>query len=120
MSYRIEFKDDLHEVYLCGPTNHLEIQEIQRELNRRDPLKAHCDLWELSADVVVAYESFPIVIETLRRMWRPEMVGRKSAVVAASGVQRAMLELYRAQGRDLPFEFGVFDSRQEAIDWLRS
>jgi hypothetical protein len=120
MPYRIEAQKDPIEVKVWGQTSYFEILNALRELREIDPRKERCDLWEISEDSLIPYQAFPTISETLRGFITPETVGRKSAVVVPGGTQKAMIELYKSQSRDLPYEIGVFVSRGEAIAWLES
>jgi predicted nucleotidyltransferase len=119
MPYRIELRDDIVEVYLWGRTSHVEVLNIIRELNARDPRKEQSDLWILAEDVVIAFQDFPAIAENVLDLLTPDMVWKRSAVVASSATQQAFVELYKTQSRSLPYEIGVFTSRQEAVDWLK-
>lgn len=50
----------------------------------------------------------------------PDMVGSKTALVAADEFMRVPLELYKVEAAVLPFEIQIFNNRADALQWLNS
>jgi hypothetical protein len=120
MSYKIQEIDGYVEVSVWGETSKWEVLEIIRELQRRDPCKKVSDLWIVSGECMVPFTELSEIADAVKSLCTPNMIGSKSAVVAANELQRMQLEMYRAEAAMLPFEIGVFKSREDAVQWLKS
>lgn len=120
MAYWIGKKKDFFEVRLLGNTSKFEILEIIRELERRDPGKHFPDIWIIAEGSQVPFVYFREIAETVRSLLPSDAIGNKTALVAASGFQKAQLEMYRSEASILPFEIRVFLSRDEAVEWIKN
>ena len=120
MPYKMQKIDGFVEVSVWGETSKWEMLEAVWELRLRDPCKKVSDLWIVSGECMVPFDEFPEIAETVQSLCTPGMIGSKSAIVASDELQRAQLELYRAEAAILPFEIRVFRSRDDAVRWLKS
>jgi hypothetical protein len=120
MSYRIHTAVDFLEVELSGETSAGEVLGVIRELRLMDPRKEKSDLWMISPDSIVPVAAFTTIAESIARLCPADIVGKRTAVVVQSRFQKAMLDIYRSEAEFLPFEVGVFDSREQAVEWLGS
>jgi hypothetical protein len=120
MPYRIYERDSIVEVLVWGMISAPEIIEALRELHHRDSRKQISDLWNMSESSMVPLTAFSEIIEAVHTLCSPDMVGRKSAIVVSSGLQKMAAQLYLSAAKDLPFEIQAFTSRKDAISWLMS
>jgi hypothetical protein len=120
MAYRIEEKDSIFEVHMWGQTSRWEVMEIVHQLQRKDPRKESCDLWIFSETGGVFFDEFPEIVKAVASLCSSDMAANKTALVASDGFLRAQLELYRAEAAGLPFEIRVFETKENAVQWLKS
>ena len=120
MPYQIEERDGYVEVSVSGHTSEWEALSIIFQLRMRDPRKTVPDLWTLASESVIHLPAFPLIADAVARLCPPGFAGAKTALVAADGFQKALMETYRDEMRRLPFEMGVFESRDEAVQWLKT
>jgi len=120
MPHEVEEKGDYVEVRASGQLSEWEVLAIVAALRARDPLKRLPDLWVLAPDAAVPLPALPFIARSIGRLFRPGVKVARSALVTADAVQGAVAEMYRTQaGERLPFEIGVFQSRDEALKWLK-
>ena len=120
MSYQIYERDGWIEVQVLEKTSPQELLTAIRDLQRRDPRKEVPDLWTFSEDSIVPYVEFPTIVASVKALCNGELVGCKTALVAKNEFQRVVMDLYRVAAKILRFEIGVFSSREQAIEWLKS
>jgi len=120
MAFRIEKTEDFIEVHLWGNAHESEILVILRKLHEMAPRKEISDLWLLSEEYSLPWDVFLPIVKEVTRLLSPDMVANKSAIVAANHFQMAQAELYLEEAKCLPFETGVFMTREEAIRWLKT
>ena len=120
MAYQIEKKDGFFEVNVSGETSKFEIIKILLELAFRNPEKKLPDLWAFSEASEVPFRQFSDIVQVIQHLLPRDAAGNKTAIVAADAIQGGILELFRAEASSLPYEIGVFRSRDEAIEWFKS
>ena len=118
MAYQIENMAGFVEVRVSGETSKGEILAAIGDLHLNDREKAVPDLWIVAQESQVAFIYFSEIAQTVQRLLPRGTVRSRSALVAAGAFQHAQFELYRAEASFLPFEIGIFHSRDEAIEWL--
>jgi hypothetical protein len=59
-------------------------------------------------------------VKELTRFLSNDMMAKKSAIVVADYLQMAQARLYLEEAKSLPFEIGVYMTREEAIRWLKT
>ena len=118
MSYHIEPRTGYVEVHVSGQTSARELLEIVQILRDRDPRKQIPDLWMLEGDTMVPLSAFWTLAEGVRALCSPDLACSRTALVASGPMQAGLLDLYRAEAADLPFEIRIFTSRDEALGWL--
>jgi hypothetical protein len=119
VSHRIDERDGYVEVSVSGDTSEWEVLTIVFQLWRMDPQKKVPDLWTFAPDSIIHASAFGLIARGVARLCPPGLSGAKSAMVSLTGFQNAVMELYGAASKDLPFEFRVFPSREDAVQWLR-
>jgi hypothetical protein len=120
MAFRIEKVEDFIEVHLWGNADESEVVAILRKLNEMAPHREISDLWLLSEECVVPWDVFLTIVKEVGRLLSPDMIAKKSAIVVASHFQMAQAELYLEEAKRLPYETGVFMTREEAVRWLKA
>ncbi len=120
MAFRIEKGPDFIEVHLWGKGDESEILTILRQLYEMAPRKEICDLWLISEGYVVPWDCFLPILKEITGFLGRDTIASKSAIVVASHFQVAQAELYLKEAESLPFEIGVFMTREEAIRWLKT
>ena len=120
MTFRIERKEDLIEVQVWGNGDESEVLDILRKLREMAPRKEISDLWFLSEEYVVPWAAFLPIVQELTRLLSEDMIAKKTAIVVASHLQMAQGRLYLDEAKRLPFEIGVFMTREEAMKWLKT
>jgi hypothetical protein len=118
MAYQIEYKNGYCEVNVSGETSKAEVVQILRELAQRDPKKEIPDLWVVSPESQVPLVHFADIAKEVGRLLPPGAAGSRSAIVAFGPFHKAQLDMYRYDAAAFPFEFRVFQYRQEAEAWL--
>ena len=119
MSYRIEEGDSIFEVRVSNPTSRQELLQAIKELAGKDPLKEHCDIWYFPNEAFVSLAEFSEIVQAVKSLCRPDMVGNKTALVVSGELQRVAANMYRSEAAQLPFEIGVFTTREDALHWLK-
>jgi hypothetical protein len=119
MAFRIEKTEDLIEVHLWGYGDEAEVVNILRKLRGMAPRKEISDLWLISEEYVVPLDAFLRIVKELIGFLSNDMIAKKSAIVVANHFQMAQASLYLEEAKRLPFEIGVFMTREEAIRWLK-
>jgi hypothetical protein len=120
MPYRIEEVDSIFEVRVWDPTSALEVLHAITELARRDPRKERCDLWSFDTNLFLSLTEYPGMVRETASLCGKDFVGNRSAILVYKGLQEAVAEMYQSEAAGkLPFEIGVFTSREDAIRWLK-
>ncbi len=120
MSFRIEKTDGIIEVHVWGKAAQSEIVTILRKLHEMAPRKEISDLWLLSEEYVLPWDTFMPIVKEVRRLLAPGMIAKKSALVVSNHFQMAQAKLYLEEARVLPFEMAAFMTREEAVRWLKT
>ena len=120
MPYRIQERDGFSEIHVSGETSKWEVLKAIRQLRDRDPRKETSDLWVISNTSMVPFAEYSTIVEAVRSLCSSDMIGNKTAIVAADELQKAELDMFRSQAEALPFEMRVFISRDEAVEWLKT
>ena len=120
MPYQIDEVDSIFEVRVSDPTSALEILHAITELARRDPRKERCDLWFFNTSLFISLAEYPGMVREVAGLCGKDFVGNRSAILVYNGLQEAIAEMFRneAAGK-LPYEIGVFTSREDAVRWLK-
>jgi predicted Fe-S protein YdhL (DUF1289 family) len=120
MPFRVSENDGLVEVHAWGDVSMAEVCMVLRELRQRDPHKERSDIWYISDASVIPIAAYAAIVEELKSMCGPETGASRSAIVVSNELQRAAMEIYKAEAVGLPWQIGVFRSRDEAVAWLRA
>ena len=120
MAFSIEKTEDFIEVHVWGEAQPGEVMAILHKLREMAPRKETSDLWVFPEEYVVPWDAFVTIVKEITGFVVPGMVGKKTAIVVANNFQMAQGELYRKEAKALPFEIGVFMSRDEAMEWLKT
>jgi hypothetical protein len=118
MAFRIEKTDDFIEVHLWSEAHESEVVAILRKLHEMAPRKEISDLWLFAEEYVISWEAFSEIVKEVTQLLPHDMIASKSAIVVTNHFQMAQAELYLEEAKCLPFEIGVFMTREEAIRWL--
>ena len=118
MPYRIEEVDSIFEVHVSNPTSKWEILQAVAELTRKDPRKEQCDLWCIPDEIFISFAEYQEIAGAIASLCPQDMVGNKTALLVSGTLQMAFAEMYRSEASHLPFEIGVFTSRDDALQWL--
>jgi len=119
MPYSIKHHSDLVEVELWGDTSIGEVLAAVNELHVAYPNKERPDLWNLSREILLPLSTFPLIAKAIGGLCGGSQVYRRSAIVTSGSFQHAMADLYKLEAAQLPFQVGIFSSRDEALKWLR-
>ena len=120
MAFRIEKAGDFIEVQVWGSADRSEVVQILRKLHEMTPRKEISDLWLLSEDYVVPWDAFSSIVKELRYLLSADVIANKSAIVVTSHSKMAQARLYLEEAKCLPFDIGVFMTREEAVRWLKT
>jgi hypothetical protein len=109
------------EVRVWGDCSESELLGILTQLWEKDRGKHSSDLRIVAPGCLIPFGTYPRIVDRLRQFCQADQMthGRRTAIVASDEFQKALLELYRIESQSLPFEVGVFMSRDEAVRWLR-
>jgi hypothetical protein len=118
MAYRIQESDGFVEVHVWGKTSKWELLDAVHRLRSRDPRKEIGDLWVIAEESMVPLDAFPEIVAAIARFCFSGIACARSAIVAGGPFHKTLLDFYGVEARVLPFEVGVFTSRDEAIAWL--
>jgi hypothetical protein len=120
MAYQIKETPDFFEVHVLGESSRWEVLQIVGHLHKRDPRKERSDLWFFSEEASIPFAAFNEIAQMIGKLCRGDFVGARSAIVAAHELQWQEARMYQLESEFLPFELGVFKSRDEAVTWLKS
>lgn len=118
MPYRIEKKDGYVEVLLDGNFTAMEILKAVKMLSKEDPRKEMPDLWVIPEGHLVSANWHTIIVKGIQKLCPPDIVGRRSAVVASNEFYKAIVGMYCCEAESLPYNIRVFTSREAAEQWL--
>jgi hypothetical protein len=111
--------EDFIEVHLWGEAHESEVVAILRKLHEMAPRKEISDLWLFAEEYVISWDTFSEIVKEVTQLLPHDMIASKSAIVVANHFQMAQASLYLEEAKRLPFEIGVFMTREEAIRWLK-
>jgi hypothetical protein len=120
MGYEIDQRDGFFEITLSGDPTKFEILNAFAELVRRDPQKRYPDIWIVAPEVRIPYMDYSQIAGAIASVHTKPTILKKSAIVAADAFQKAQLELFREEMSSLPLDLQVFQSRDEAVAWIKS
>lgn len=120
MAFHIEKAEDFIEVKLWGNGDQWEIVKILGQLREMAPRKEISDLWLISKEYVVPWHAFPPIVKEVSRLLPNDMIANRSAIVVSDHLQMSQARLYLEEAKRLPFEIGVFMTKEEAIKWLKA
>jgi hypothetical protein len=120
MAFRIEKTEDSIEVHLWGNGDQWEIMNILRQLREMVPRKEISDLWLISKEYVVPWHTFSPIVKEISSLLPNDMIASKTAIVVSDHLQMSQARLYLEEAKRLPFEIGVFMTREEAMRWLKT
>jgi hypothetical protein len=120
MAFRIEKTEDCIEVHLWGNGDQWEIMNILGQLREMAPRKEISDLWLVSKEYVVPWHAFSPIVKEVTRLLANDMIANKTAIVVSDHLQMSQARLYLEEAKRLPFEIGVFITREEAMRWLKT
>jgi hypothetical protein len=118
MPFRMNENGGLVEVHAWGEVSAAEVCMVLRELCQRDPHKEKCDIWYVADASVIPIAAYAAIVAELKSLCGPETGASRSAIVVSNELQRAAMEIFRAEAVSLPWQVGVFRSRDEALAWL--
>ena len=120
MAHRIEKTEDFIEVHLSGETHEEEILIILWKLHQLIPRKEISDVWLLDEACVVPWQAYSKIVRGIAGLMSSDMITSKSAIVVSNHFQMAQAEMFREEAKCLPYEIGVFMSREESARWLKA
>ena len=90
---------------------------IEEELTREDyPIMN--DIWQLDNCLLsIKYNQFDRFTKDIQLRYPQQATRTKTAIVASSGISRAIVQLWAEQAIILPYETQIFMSLQEAEKW---
>jgi hypothetical protein len=118
MPYCIKHHPVFVEVEVWGETSTEEVLTAVYQIHEQYPRKEQADLWSLSRETMLPLSVFPTIVKAIGGLCGDGHVYRRSAIVASDRFQKAMADMYRSEATALPFEIGVFTSRDDAVRWL--
>jgi hypothetical protein len=120
MPYSVKHGENVVEVEVWGQTSTAEVLAAINEIHAAYPRKERPDLWTLSREAMLPLSVFPTIVQAIKGLCGGDQVYRRSAIVASDRFQRAMADMYRIEAAELPFELGVFSSKDKAMEWLKT
>ena len=120
MTLKITNKEDYILVEPSMGMDYWEILEalpalfLMPEFNDRD------DIWVFrGGQMKILYSDLYTIKDVAERLHPKESQGRKTAIVAETGLQQGLASLYSEIGKDLPREIKVFSELKLAEDWIK-
>ncbi len=107
---------------LVEPVNGLDFWEIMEGISKlfsMPEFKDKNDIWVLrDGQVKMLFADLYKIKEHAEKIYPKNSKGSKTAIVAGSGIQHSLAELYSDIGKDLPREIRVFSDLKSAEDWI--
>jgi hypothetical protein len=76
--------------------------------------------WLVAKESQIPFTHYAEIVMSVKSTMPDDFVGSKTAIVAADEFHAAQFEMYAAEASVLPFEVRVFQSRDEAVAWIRT
>lgn len=91
------------------------------QLFSRPDFQEKNDIWLFrEGHLKMMYGDLYNIKEMVAKLYPPDSKGKKTAIVAQSGVQHSLATLYADLAKDLPREVKVFSDLKSATDWIKS
>ena len=114
---------DKNDYILVEPSEGMDYWEILEaipalflmpEFNDKD------DIWVFrGGQMKILYSDLYAIKDVAERLHSKESQGRKTAIVAETGLQQGLASMYSDIGKDLPREIKVFSDLKLAEDWIK-
>ncbi len=97
-----------------------EIMEGISNLFSMPEFKNKNDIWLFrDGQLKIMYSDLYSIKDMVVRLYPPDSKGKKTAIVAQTGVQHSLVTLYADLAKDLPRKIKVFSDLQSAKQWIR-
>ena len=122
MGYEIEMQNGFFEVRLSGEGSKSLLFKALIGLMRRDPRKEYPDLWIVAPEFQIPFAEYRGIVRSLAYVFTKSLVSKRTAIVSSdNALQKAQLDLYQRElSSSLPVDVQVFQSRDEAIAWIKN
>jgi len=118
-AYRIELFPTHNEITISGSIDTVKVKVILDELAMTPEFPMRDSIWIFDDDIVAPpFPEFERLIELARGYLHPDHLSKKVGLVVAGGLNRALVEMFRAEAVTLPLILRVFLSREEAVSWI--
>jgi hypothetical protein len=113
--------DDHILVESAAGMNFWDIMEGISKLFSMPEFKEKNDIWLFrDGQLKIMYSDLYSIKDLVEKVYPADSKGKKTAIVAHTGVQHGLATLYSDLARDLPREKKVFSDLKSATDWIRS
>ena len=108
-------------ILMESPTgmDYWEILEGISELFSMPEFKQKNDIWLFrDGQLKIMYSDLYSIKDSVKKLYPPDSKGKKTAIVAQTGVQNSLATLYADLAQDLPRKIKVFTDLQSAKQWV--
>ena len=121
MPFKITIEDNYILVESLGGMVYWEIMEGISKLFAMPEFKDKNDLWLFrDGQLKIMYSDLHSIKGLVEKVYPTDSRGKKTAIVAQTGVQQSLATLYSDLAKDLPREIKVFSDLKSAKEWLHS
>lgn len=113
--------DNYEEIQVTGDLTVAMVREVVGELVKSPDFLTRHVVWVFGGDVrPPAFHEFNDLVALLEKVYaRGRADGKKVALVTQGSFVRSVAEMFLGQARGLPVALRVFDSVDDARDWIR-
>lgn len=105
-------------VTLEGEAKYQDFKNAIEEEMSRDDYPNMNDIWQLNCILSIHHNQQEHIVNDILQRYPQQASRTKTAIVASSGVSRAMIQFWTEQAEILPYEIQIFMSLQEAEAWI--
>ena len=106
--YIVEFSHEITLTTLLGALHDLMAR----------PDYTSTDVWILDRPIYLGFSDFDMIIKEIQRTYPAGATRRKTALVANSGYNQALADLWVRGSWNLPYESRVFTNLEKAREWI--
>ena len=117
--YEISSRDDYLQITFRTDVDYPQILLAVEELLSREDYANRDDIWIFDTNKVdISFEQLEIIAQALMNKYPTRAVRSKTAMVAVSGFQSAIVSEFIEVAGFLPYELRLFHSLREAEGWI--
>lgn len=117
--HTISEKPDYLLVTIEGKATYQDFQNALKEELARNDYRDMNDIWQLdNCILLVSHDQFKNIVNEINNRYPKSASRTKTALVASSGVSRALMQFWAESAKTLSYEIQVFMALNEAKAWI--